>query len=107
MLEGVSVHTTSEISGLVPINPSSDAYLLPGKRRRPRKAALFTPREIEVLEWVAKGKTDWQTAQILFISRKTVNYHVERAKRKLQVPTRVQAVLAAVDMGLMPSFQQQ
>ncbi len=61
----------------------------------------FTPREIEVIGWVAKGKSDWQTGQILMISRKTVNYHVERAKRKLKVATRLQVVIAATRYGLI------
>ena len=65
----------------------------------------FTPRQLEVLAWVAQGKTDWQVAQILLISRKTVNYHVECAKKKLRVATRMQAVLAAVNFGLVAASQ--
>lgn len=65
------------------------------------KAALFTPRELEVIRWIAKGKSDWEIGEILFISRKTVNYHVERAKRKLRVATRTQAVLVAEKHGLL------
>ena len=66
-----------------------------------RKARLFTPREVEVLFWIARGKTDWQAAEILMISAKTVNYHVERIKRKLDVATRTQAVLAAIEARLL------
>jgi DNA-binding CsgD family transcriptional regulator len=50
---------------------------------------------------VAAGKSDWAIAQILGISRKTVNFHVENAKRKLGASTRVQAVLAAARTGAM------
>ena len=60
-----------------------------------------TPRECQVLRWVAAGKSDWAIAQILGISRKTVNFHVENAKRKLGACTRVQAVLVAARTGLM------
>ncbi len=56
-------------------------------------------REFECIKWVAAGKTDWVIGQILSISPKTVNYHVENAKRKMFVPTRVQAVVAAILSG--------
>ncbi len=69
---------------------------IPGSRAR-----TFTPRQIEIMRWIAKGKSDWQIAQILFISNKTVNYHVERAKQKLRVTTRTQAVLVADHLGLL------
>ena len=64
-----------------------------------RKA--FTPRACEVISWIAKGKTDWQTGEILMISAKTVNYHVECLKRKLRVSTRSQVVLAAARCGVL------
>ena len=59
----------------------------------------LTPREIECLHWVAAGKSDWQIGQILTISAKTVNYHVENVKRKFGVATRIQAVVAAMRQG--------
>jgi len=60
-----------------------------------------TVRESEVLAWVAAGKSDWAIGQILNISNKTVNFHVENAKRKFGVGTRVQAVIAAIRIGLL------
>lgn len=80
---------------------SSTTTTTEGSIRRRRRANPITPREIEVLQWVSRGKSDWQVAEILFISRKTVNFHVECAKKKLRVATRVQAVLEAVDRGLL------
>jgi DNA-binding CsgD family transcriptional regulator len=56
----------------------------------------LTFREMEILCWIARGKSDWEIGEILQISSKTVNFHVENAKRKFGVPTRVQAVLVAV-----------
>ena len=64
-------------------------------------ATRLTVRETEVMYWVARGKSDWQIGQILLISGKTANYHVERAKRKLGVSTRLQAVVAATLAGLI------
>lgn len=64
-----------------------------------RRAPRLTPREAEILQWIGKGKSDWQIGKILSISAKTVNYHVENAKRKFAVATRVQAVVRAVQAG--------
>lgn len=59
----------------------------------------FTTRETEVLKWIATGKSDWQIGQILNISDKTVNFHVENMKRKCGVATRIQVVVLAVKYG--------
>jgi LuxR family quorum sensing-dependent transcriptional regulator len=61
----------------------------------PRTTTLST-RELECLRWVAQGKTDVEIAVILGIKARTVRFHVENAKRKLQVATRVQAVAQAL-----------
>lgn len=63
----------------------------------------LTMREIEVLRWIATGKSDWQVGQILGISAKTVNYHVENVKRKYAVATRIKAVVLAVRQGKLPA----
>ena len=59
----------------------------------------MTARESEILGWIAAGKSDWQIGQILGISSKTVNYHIEYVKRKFGVATRIQAVVAALERG--------
>lgn len=59
----------------------------------------LTNRESECLTWAAIGKSDWEIGQILNISAKTVNYHIENAKRKFGVPTRMQAVVVAMRHG--------
>jgi len=56
---------------------------------------MLTDRERECLRWVALGKSDWDIGGILSISEKTAHFHVENAKRKLGVGTRVQAVVQA------------
>jgi LuxR family transcriptional regulator, quorum-sensing system regulator BjaR1 len=60
---------------------------------------LLTAREIECITWAAEGKSDWEIGQILRISSKTVNYHIENTKRKFGVPTRVQAIVYAFRYG--------
>jgi len=76
------------------------------RRSNPRRGASpararVTQREGEILGWVAVGKSDWAIGRILKISDKTVNFHVENAKRKLGVGTRIQAVIAAMRGGII------
>ena len=54
--------------------------------------AALTPRETEVLSWIAKGKTNRDVADILGISPRTVNKHLERVFEKLGVETHAAAV---------------
>ncbi len=53
-------------------------------------------RERQCLELAAQGKSDWVSSKILGLSERTVHNHVENAKRRLQVATRVQAVVHAL-----------
>jgi DNA-binding CsgD family transcriptional regulator len=67
-------------------------------RRRPRRRAVLTTREHEVLELVAQGRTNAEVARILWISPGTVRKHLENVYEKLGVHTRTAAV-AALDSG--------
>ncbi|QOZ36955.1 LuxR family transcriptional regulator [Bradyrhizobium sp. CCBAU 53421] len=49
-------------------------------------------REVQCLEWAARGKSSWEIGCILGISRNTVAYYLENAKEKLGVRTIAQAV---------------
>lgn len=69
------------------------------KCREIREVYNLSEREYECLRWCAAGKTDWEIGHILTISPKTVNYHIEKAKRKMSVQTRVQGVVAALLAG--------
>jgi DNA-binding CsgD family transcriptional regulator/tetratricopeptide (TPR) repeat protein len=51
----------------------------------------LTPREIEVLAQLAKGRTDRQIAEELFISKKTASVHVSNLLRKLDASSRIEA----------------
>lgn len=59
------------------------------------KMAALTPREAEVLSWVAKGKTNRDVAEILGMSPRTVNKHLEHVFEKLGVETRAAAAALA------------
>jgi DNA-binding NarL/FixJ family response regulator len=52
-------------------------------------------REIEVLTWVARGKTSAEIAIILGLAKRTVDFHLENARVKLGVRTRTEAVIKA------------
>jgi DNA-binding NarL/FixJ family response regulator len=52
----------------------------------------LTQREMDVLEWVARGKTNRDVADILGMSPRTVNKHLEHIYEKLGVETRTAAV---------------
>jgi len=61
----------------------------------------LSPREIGCLQWVVRGKSTWEISQILTISRRTVVFHLENAKRKLNAVTLAQAVAIALQNGLI------
>jgi DNA-binding NarL/FixJ family response regulator len=58
----------------------------------------LTPRETEVLSWLAKGKTNRDIADILGMSPRTVNKHLEHIFEKLGVETRTAAEALAGHM---------
>jgi LuxR family transcriptional regulator, quorum-sensing system regulator BjaR1 len=68
------------------------------KLRRPayEEKPLLTPRETEVLSWVAAGKTAWEIGEILKIAKRTVDEHVQSAAKKLGAVNRTHAVALAV-----------
>ncbi|UUX95618.1 response regulator transcription factor [Aquabacterium sp. J223] len=57
--------------------------------------AALTPRETEVLSWLAKGKTNRDIGDILGMSPRTVNKHLEHIFEKLGVETRAAAAALA------------
>lgn len=61
----------------------------------------LTEREIESLQWTALGKTSEETAIILGLSCRSVNFHVNNAKTKLDTVTRSHAVARASALGLI------
>lgn len=56
----------------------------------------LTPREMDVLKWVVKGKTNQEIGMQLGISQKTVEKHLESVFAKLKVTSRVEAAVLAV-----------
>ncbi len=58
-------------------------------------------REVESLTWAARGKTFAEIGQILGLSKRTVEFHLDNARRKLGVATRTQALIKAASGHLI------
>jgi DNA-binding CsgD family transcriptional regulator/tetratricopeptide (TPR) repeat protein len=65
----------------------------------------LTPRETEVLDLVAEGRTNRQIAEALFISDRTASVHVSNILAKLGVANRAEAAVTAHRLGLTPSWR--
>jgi DNA-binding NarL/FixJ family response regulator len=59
------------------------------------KTILLNDREVEVLTWVARGKTSAEIAQILGLTKRTVDFHTDNARTKLGAATRTEAAIKA------------
>jgi DNA-binding CsgD family transcriptional regulator len=71
--------------------------VLNGKRNARRLRSLdLTPRETEVLTWVAQGKTNYEIGVILSAATRTICKHVERILFKLSVENRTAAAAIAL-----------
>jgi len=62
---------------------------------------LVSARELECLKWIAEGKTAWEAGVILGISERTVRFHLNAAREKLDCLTTTQAVAKAVAQQLI------
>lgn len=58
----------------------------------------LTRRERQCLELAAAGKSDWAISRILGLSEHTVHRHIELARRRLGVATRIQAIIRALQL---------
>jgi len=105
-----------ELAGAIRTVAEGDALLAPEITRamiqdyvqRPRPGAAIsdalaalTPRELEVLGLIARGRSNTEIAADLFLSEPTVKTHVSRVLAKLQLRDRVHAVVLAYECGLV------
>jgi DNA-binding NarL/FixJ family response regulator len=65
------------------------------------KIVTLKDREIEVLTWVARGKTSADIARKLHLSKRTIDFHLDNARIKLRAETRTEAAIKAVASGLI------
>src|SRR5215218_6981043 len=87
-------------AGQVRLAPEAAARLM-HEVRAPESPEALTERETEVLELIARGKTNKQIARELFIGEATVKSHVHSILSKLNVSSRTQAALYAGRIGLV------
>jgi DNA-binding response OmpR family regulator len=59
------------------------------------KLVELNDREVEVLTWVARGKTSVEIAQIIGLTKRTIDFHIDNARAKLGATTRTEAVIKA------------
>ncbi|MFD0149820.1 response regulator [Streptomyces sp. NPDC055721] len=108
--------TPEHLTAAVRLVRSGDALLAPaitrrlverfagaGARTAPlhRDLSTLTPRELEVLEALARGLTNAELAARFRLSEATVKTHVARILSKLHLRDRAQAVIAAYETGLV------
>jgi two-component system, NarL family, response regulator LiaR len=62
----------------------------------------ITPRELEILELIAKGMSNREIANKLYVSENTVKTHSSRVFDKLGARRRTQAVQLGKELGLLP-----
>ena len=68
----------------------------------PQAEESLTPRELEVLECLARGLSNREIAEELSVSVRTVTTHVRNVLDKLHLANRTQAALYALERGIIP-----
>ncbi|HEY0758281.1 MAG TPA: response regulator transcription factor [Acidisarcina sp.] len=91
--------TRQEPKLVVQTMPSMSPFV-PDRQRRVDLG--ITPRELEILGLVAKGLSNREIAEQLFVSENTVKTHCSRAFDKLGARRRTQAVQLGKELGLLP-----
>lgn len=88
--------------------PRKAASLLARQERRSASSRdvesnVLSPREMAVIEWYARGFTASETGRKMFLSPKTVEGYLARAKSKLGLKSRQEIVRFALETGLLGS----
>ena len=65
----------------------------------------LSPRQAEVLKLTANGKSSSEIAAMLDLSEDTVNFHINKARRKLTATNKAHAVAKAIQLGLIEPEQ--
>lgn len=96
------------INGQSPVSPAIARHLLRRFRsiqsvasEAAKDAPKLTPREQDILQFVAKGFSFSEVANLVSISPHTVTHHVKNIYKKLSVCSRAEAVFEAMQLGLV------
>jgi DNA-binding NarL/FixJ family response regulator len=96
------VHAIQEVCrGNVYLSPGVSAALVAAYRSKKDPRDLLTPREREVLQLVAEGKTTKEIATLLGVSVKTAECHRTRVMHKLDIHETASLVRYAIRRGLI------
>lgn len=90
----------SVAAGQTALSPAVAARLV-SRMREPAASVALTPREIEVLRLVARGRSNKLIAADLGIGESTVKTHLLKVFEKLEVADRTHAVTVALERGLI------
>jgi len=90
-------------AGQVQLSPEAAVGLLREVRTTEKVAEPLTEREIEVLRLLAQGKSNKEISRELNLAEQTTKTHVSHILDKLGVPSRTQAALYAIRIGLAPA----
>ncbi|WP_435749131.1 response regulator [Microbacterium sp. PMB16] len=91
----------SVAEGHTVLAPSIAATLVTRIRRQDTVRPALSPRELEVLRLVSRGRSNPEIARELFIGEATVKTHLLHVFEKLEVSDRTRAVTLALELGLL------
>ncbi|RQW63507.1 response regulator transcription factor [Vibrio viridaestus] len=91
-IEAIYAGDYNTLHALVRISPPK----VVGTEEDLRQTFNITKRESQVLYWLSFGKTNWEISQILEMSPRTVNKHLEQVYKKLEVDNRTSAVSMSI-----------
>lgn len=66
------------------------------------ESVRLTSREIEILGLISQGYQSREAADILFVSKRTIDFHLANVYAKLKARNRINAVRKAESLGLLP-----
>jgi DNA-binding CsgD family transcriptional regulator len=95
-----SARNIAQSLGAQPLTDHIDEVKRSTRKQPHEKPYGLSPRELEVLSLIARGMTDRQIGDHLFISPRTVMQHVTRILRKLEVDSRTAAAARALQDGI-------
>lgn len=87
--------------GEVHIQPQIAGKLLSRIGKPPSSSEALTARELEVLQLLARGLRNKEIAARLYVSERTVNFHLANIYQKLNVSGRTEALSKAINQGLV------
>lgn len=91
------------ISGKPPISPKIAQMMIDYFQKNEAVKVNLTGRETEVLTLISKGLSVKKTAELLTMSRYTAADHVKQIYQKLNINSRAEATIKAIDLGLLNS----